>query len=237
MINKVYILALMLVLGVSTLYAQPKIEIIGGDTYDWDKVKPAESPLKAKIKIKNTGNETLKISEVTPGCGCTTAPLDKKELAPNEIATMDVSLTVSPSPGKVVKSITIKSNDPEKPKKLVYLKAEVVKAIATSPTSYFTFVDAVVGKVATSKLMLKNTSNQDITFSDFSITPATATINQKNKFTLKPGQEIELEAKYKPEKAGHFNIMLKMKTTHSDSPEMQIQGYGSVKESAVFNNN
>lgn len=68
----------MFVFAASLAFAQPKISIQGGDTQDWGKVKPKDSPLKASIKITNEGSEELKISDVRPGCGCTTAPLDKK---------------------------------------------------------------------------------------------------------------------------------------------------------------
>src|SRR5437667_12794840 len=65
--------------------AQPvgKIEIVGGDTYNWGNVQPGE--LKATIQVKNTGQGDLKITDVHPGCGCTvTSPIDKNPLKPGE---------------------------------------------------------------------------------------------------------------------------------------------------------
>ncbi len=219
------------------LLSQPKLEIVGGDVYDWKQVKPSDSPLKAKIKLKNIGDKTLEITEVKPGCGCTTAPLDKRVLEPGEIATLDVSLSITGNTGRVTKSIQIKSNDPDNSVKLLYLKCEVVRPLMTSPTSYFTFPDMIVGRESTSKLVLKNASNQDITLSNFEVTPSNVDINLKNKVVLKPGQEIEIIAKVIPDKKGYMNMSLKMNTTHPDHPEYIIQGYGNVKESVILNSN
>ncbi|MFM7339494.1 MAG: DUF1573 domain-containing protein, partial [Bacteroidota bacterium] len=159
-------LALMIFAG-SFAYAQPKLTIIGGDTHDWGKVKPKDDPLKATIKIKNEGNELLKISDVRPGCGCTTAPLDKKELNPGEIASMDVTLKLGATSGMMTKSITINSNDPQSATKVLYLKADVVRPIQILPTQYFSFGEMTVGTKSEAKLIIKNTSTQDIVLSDF----------------------------------------------------------------------
>lgn len=224
-------------ISVNFLFSQPKLEIIGGDIYDWKEVKPSDSPLKAKIKLRNAGNKTLEITEVKPGCGCTTAPLDKRVLEPGEVATMDVSLSITGNTGKVTKSIQIKSNDPDNEVKLLYLKCEVVRPLMTSPTAYFTFPEMVVGREATSKLKLKNASNQDITLSNFEVTPSNVEVNLKNRVVLKPGQEIEIVAKVTPDKKGYMNMSLKMNTTHPEHPEFIIQGYGNVKESVILNSN
>ena len=111
--KQVVFFAALFVAAASMAIAQPKIEIVGGDTHDWGKVKAKDSPLKAVIKLKNVGNEILKITDVHPGCGCTkTAELDKKELKPGEIATTEISLNLGTLSGDVTKSVSISSNDP-----------------------------------------------------------------------------------------------------------------------------
>ena len=65
-------------------YSQPQISFPSGTTYDWGNVRPGQSPLSGKFIIKNTGTDTLKITRVQPSCGCTSAPLDKYTLLPNE---------------------------------------------------------------------------------------------------------------------------------------------------------
>ena len=47
-----YVTALMSIAS-SAVFAQPKIQIVGGETHDWGKVKAKDSPLKAIVKLKN----------------------------------------------------------------------------------------------------------------------------------------------------------------------------------------
>jgi hypothetical protein len=65
--------------------------------------------------IRNSGTDTLKISKVTPGCGCTTAPLSKEAIAPNDSARLSVVFDTKNMLGKMIKDVVISSNDPDKP--------------------------------------------------------------------------------------------------------------------------
>lgn len=219
------------------IFAQPKLEIVGGDTYNWGTVKPTDDPLKTKVKIKNTGTELLKISEVKPGCGCTTAPLDKSELQPGEEATLDITLRIGGAGNEVTKSIRISSNDPKDPNKYLFLKATVFHPISLSPTQYFTFNEMTVGKESTAKLTMKNNTDHEVKLSNVEFTPADLSLNLPKEKILKPGETFELIAKVIPQKKGYFNCSVKIKTTDLDMKELVVPGYGNVKESPIFNNN
>ncbi|MGQ9819389.1 MAG: DUF1573 domain-containing protein [Candidatus Kapaibacteriales bacterium] len=218
-------------------FSQPKLEIIGGDTYNWGTVKSTDDPLKAKVKLRNAGTELLKISAVKPGCGCTTAPLDKSELNPGEEATLDITLHIGGAGNEVTKSIRISSNDPNEPNKYLYLKATVFHPISLSPTQYFTFNEMTVGKESMSKLTLKNNTNREVKLSNVEFSPADLSLNLPKEKILKPGETFELIAKVTPQKKGYFNCSVKIQTTDPDMKEIVIPGYGNVKESPIFNNN
>ena len=213
-------------------FAQPKLIIQGGDTHDWGKVKPKDDPLKATVKIVNEGNEMLKITDVRPGCGCTTAPLDKKELNPGETASMDITLKLGAASGLLTKSITITSNDPNNGTKVLYLKADVVRPIQILPTQYLSFGELTVGAKGEAKLVIRNTSTQDIILSDFESLSG-ITINLTKPTTIPGGGEVELVAKVTPKEKGYFNGSVKMKTNHPDFPTLDIIAYGNVKPSVV----
>ena len=216
--------------------AQPKLEIIGGDTYDWGKVSPKDNPLKSKIILKNNGNEKLIITNIRPGCGCTTAPLTKTELVPGDTSTIDVTLTISSMPGPIHKSITITSNDKDFPTKFLNLKATISVPIELSPTQYFTFNEMKVGVETSATLSIKNASDKEITFSDISLYPQTINCNLSGKFVIKAGEKKDITIKVTPNKTGYFNCSVKFKTSHPDYSEFAIQGFGQVGESAIFNN-
>ncbi|MES2764592.1 MAG: DUF1573 domain-containing protein [Bacteroidota bacterium] len=214
----------------TTAYAQPKIQIEGGDTYDWGKVKPAQSPLKTTLKVKNAGNQELKISDVKVGCGCTTTGIAKKELAPGETTTLDISLNIGTNTGGLTKTVTIMSNDPAASTKMILLKAEIVRAIQFSPSQYFAFNDMKIGRESVSTVKIKNTTAQDIILTDIEATNGLKH-NLKSKTTLKANSEIEMTVKIKATAKGYFNGVVKMKTTSPDFPTLEVPAYGNVLDS------
>ena len=215
---------------------QPKLEFIGGDTYDWGLVSPKDNPLKASVIIKNTGNAKLKITRVKPACGCTTAPLTKTELEPGDTTTMNVTLRINSRGGKVHKTIRIASNDPKNPNLIYHLKCKVFMPLELKPTPYFPFSTMKVGSEAVSTVTLTNNTKKTVTFSDIEFEPKDLVFNIKDGEKIKPGQTIDLVIKYRPKKTGYFNCWVKMKTTCKDMPNIYIPGYGNVQESSIFNN-
>lgn len=233
--KKLILTAVTLLLAASMAYTQPKIEIIGGNKQDWGKVSPKDSPLKSKVKIKNTGNEQLVITNVKPSCGCTTAPLDKDKLKPGEVATVDVTFNVGSKAGVNSKTIRISSNDPKNSTIIYRLSADVQKEIEISP-SYFAFNQMEVGKQKSSKINIKNTSGKSITLSGVTKSPSEMQVNLDGKKTLKPGESMDLKVTITPTAPGYVNCWVKLKTTSQEDPNLSISGYGMVKESPIFNN-
>lgn len=225
-----------LIMSSVMLIAQPKIEVVGGTTKNWGTVSPSQSPLKYDLIIRNTGNQNLKISNVRPTCGCTTAPLEKDELKPNESTKISITFNVAQNSGPVSKQIFIYSNDPVNPSINYTLMAEVVRPLTVSPSTHMSFKDLVVGLVGESTLKIKNTSNKNITMTDFKTTPAELTINLSGTKRLRPGEEVELKAKIMPLRVGNLNTRISIKTDHPDFPQLEIHGFGRVGESPIFNN-
>lgn len=229
-------LSLCLVSGVAI--AQPKMEIVGGDTYDWGKVKPSQNPVKTTILVRNIGNEELNITQVRPGCGCTTAPLDKDKLKPGDTARIKVELNLGATSGPLMKSITVTSNDPANRDRVLYLKADVVRALIISPSQYFTFTELRVGETAEAKITIKNNSQTPVTLSDFQL-PEGLTLNVKQNVTIKEGTSLDLIAKLRPMKKGYYSGEVKLKTSSEDFPTLSLPVYGNVQESTspVYQNN
>lgn len=218
--------AVFLVITALIVSAQPKLEVVGGDTYNWGQVKPSANPLKGTLKLKNAGNQPLEIKSVKPSCGCTATKLDKDVLQPGEIASVDVSLNIGTATGPVTKTITISSNDPDNQTKIVWLKAEVVRAIMLS-MPYLAFTDLNVGKESTASITVKNNSTENVTCYGFEAT-AGLVVTPKGKVELKPGEEFKLSATLVPEKEGYFSGTVKFSTTHPDFPSVEVPVYGNV---------
>ncbi len=235
--NIIKLIALFTIISFLALSAQPKLEIVGGQICDWSRVSPKDNPLKRDVTIKNTGNQKLTIKQVKPTCGCTTAPLDKSELEPGESTKLKVTLNIGGNSGPLTKHINIESNDPKTPLLVMELKANVVRALEVTPTTFLAFTDLQVGLESTSKLKITNTTSKSITINDIEISPTLLSINVKKGKTLKPGESMELVAKIRPTQKGGLNIRIKFTTNDPDMPDLTINGYGNVKESPFFNSN
>ncbi|MCX7930225.1 MAG: DUF1573 domain-containing protein [Chlorobi bacterium] len=213
-------------IAMAVAVAQPKLEVVGGDTYNWGQVKATTNPLKGTLRLKNAGNQSLEIKSVKPSCGCTAAKLDKNVLEPGEVASVDVSLNIGTATGPVTKTVTITTNDPNNETKIVYLRAEVVRAIQLS-MPYIAFSDLSLGKQSSASITVKNNSNESIACFGFEANNGLIVV-PKGKVELKPGEEFQLTATLVPQTEGYFNGTVKFSTTHPDYPTIEVPVYGNV---------
>lgn len=75
----------------------------------------------------NGGKGTLEIKDIQTSCGCTAALISSKILKPGENGTLKVELDTSNRSGKMSRTITVKSNDPKEPNKVLTIFADVQK--------------------------------------------------------------------------------------------------------------
>ena len=84
--------------------------------------------VKHNYLISNTGDDTLKISNVHASCGCTAALPDSKILLPGDSTNIKVEFNSLGRYGHQLKHIIIRSNDVDNPEVVLDLYGEVVKA-------------------------------------------------------------------------------------------------------------
>jgi hypothetical protein len=93
---------------------QPKI-FLPETMWDFGHV-PKTGTVSHTYLVKNVGEDTLVIVKVRTTCGCTTAPLSKQRLAPNETAEMEVIFDPRKiKVGETTKGLHVISNDPVNP--------------------------------------------------------------------------------------------------------------------------
>ncbi len=230
-------IGLMLVAFSLAAFAGPKLEFVGGSTHDWGLVNSGSKPepLKGTATIRNAGDETLIITKVKPTCGCTTAPISKDTLQPNETATIDITLKVSHS-GSVSKTIKIYANDVDEKKPHYYrLKANIAMDLEVAP-KYFTFGQMEVGREGKASIELINNSDKDLKIEDFEIQPKNMHLDLDKNAVVKAHKSLKIISSFIPEKQGHFNCSVVLKTSHPDFKEIRVNGWGKVEKSKIFNN-
>jgi len=234
MTNKLVAIVAILMSAAVVAVAQPKFEVIGGETYDWGKIKPpASGQLEGTIKMKNAGTSgRIKLIEIKPGCGCTKTDPDKTDLGAGEVSSMNVKLNISPAQnGSVSKSIMVKyTNGQDTATTYLFLKADIQRALSMSPMTYLSFSDLKVGVESSASLTIANNADTLITLSDF-VADNGLVLNVSGKKVLKPGEKFDLVAKTIPGKSGSFSGKVSLKTDHPEHLDVDIQAYGHVMES------
>lgn len=90
-------------------------------TFDFGKVRQ-ERTLTKQFSIRNFGSADLAVENVSTTCGCTAALMDDKVVKPGGSATLRVTFETRNYSGQVVRSVLVKSNDPQR--QTVELKLE-----------------------------------------------------------------------------------------------------------------
>lgn len=211
----------------SVAYSQPKFEFIGDAAKDWGKVMQNEGPLKTTIKIKNTGDKLLEIYGVKPGCGCTTAPIDKKLLAPGEIATVKVDLKIEKDNGSITKGIEFTTNDPKNDRIDFVLKANVKIPLELFPT-FMNLGTVKPNDEMTARIVLSNHTDKDITITSVSTTDSKLKTNITKGFVLKAGTHNQIEGILKTSKEGVYDQKILLKTDNKKYPLIEISVRGVI---------
>jgi hypothetical protein len=221
--------AAMITMVGSSAFAQGKLEVVGGDTYDWGSVAP--SRLKTVIQVKNVGSDSLIISNVRPSCGCTTAPIDKNVLMPGDIGKISVEIDMTNRTGPTTKTITVSSNDLKNPSQVIYLKADVKRAMMFTPAEYFLLTNAKVGEEIASMVRITNSGTEEFTLfpPEFVQGNVRVRFDMKEKKTLKPSEELEVKTYITPLEAGSANGTIRMTSTSNDYKTFDLPIYGTVE--------
>jgi hypothetical protein len=231
MIRGILSVLIIVLINMTILYSQPKIEIVGGDSYDWKRVSSKDVLLTASIKIKNSGDKKLIIDTIIPACGCTHAGIDNKELEPGATTSLNIVLNTTGAHGKVTKNVAIRSNDPKTKEKTLRLLYNVYFPIEIIPGTMISFGDMVIGKESETSFILVNNTKSPVTFSDLSISPSgQAKLNNNGNIVVATAEEHEIIVKASPTEKGEFKATINMKTDNSDYPEINIKCWGKVKE-------
>ncbi len=80
--------------------------------------------------VTNTGDQTLSITNVVTSCGCTTAALDKRDLAPGESVSVTATVNTTGFQGTVTRTVSVSSNDPVNPTAVLQMVLTIAQTTA-----------------------------------------------------------------------------------------------------------
>ena len=225
-----------LLIAAGAVYAQPKMEIIGGETCDWGRVTVKENPLKmvtldTNLTIKNTGNKDLIIDTIKVGCGCMTPKYSTDPIKPGQTAKIHVGLNAALASGELTKTMTIYANDdPSKMGRLVYLKANLFRPITLTPQT-FNFPEIKVGETSKFSVTMKNNDAKPFKVERFLATKGLK-IDQRGPVSIAAGDSVVIHGTFLGKERGYWSANVVVETADPDFPPFEISAYGQVKDEA-----
>ncbi|MGK7393975.1 MAG: DUF1573 domain-containing protein [Candidatus Cyclobacteriaceae bacterium M3_2C_046] len=104
----------------------PRIEL-EESSHDFGSIKQGEE-VTTEFVLTNKGKEDLVIRKTKANCGCTVSNPAKHILKPGESTNLSVKFNSAGRLGNQQKSVTIFSNDPREPMKMITIKAKVLQS-------------------------------------------------------------------------------------------------------------
>lgn len=209
--------------------AAPRAEF-PGSAVDLGTVMPSEIQ-RHDFVVTNAGTAPLLITGVHPSCGCTTTGEWDREIAPGKSGTIPVEFNPANFTGTVTKTVTITTNDPAQPTRVLEFRATVWRPFQVQPT--FANFLPVEGERWTETKVVRIVSN--------AAEPVTLAAPQSSdpRFqaevkAVKPGREFELHVRYESaEGAAAPSTTITVPTSSKDQPELTITAF-AIPQPAVM---
>lgn len=226
--NKVIILVLCIFSLTADLLSQPKIHIVNS-IVDFGRAKHSREVLHTNVSIVNQGTDTLIISKIVPGCGCTIANISNKNILPGDTAKVDIELTIKNFTGDIKKDITVYSNDTVTPYTFIQLKAYVERAFEVLP-KWLAFNRIIVGEPSTAELIIKNHSNLDAVIEDVRFTRSNIICDLSPGDVLPKGTSRTVKFTAIATEKGSLQSTFNIDLYHPEEKTLQVIVYGNAIE-------
>jgi hypothetical protein len=193
--------------------------IIGSTLMAQDEVKSGELDLKERVfdfglvprdakvvhnfVLKNVGNDTLRILNIKPGCSCTTAPIDKRNIAVNDSTVMPVTFSTGKRSGNTSKGVNVTTDMEPRGLFPISIEAYVESPTMNTPeltaeprSIEYTPPDANTREGAETELINNSDSDILVKIVDYS---SELGIPKLTKDRIKPGKKTQLVFDFDPQ--------------------------------------
>lgn len=187
---------------------------------------------KTTIHYRNDSSSPIDKITVRPGCGCISAEVSHKRLAPGEIGTLEISWHTTTMSGKSVKKVELHNRDRTQGLARIRLEVEIVGGLVVSPGSV-AFGDVRVGSRPTALIQLRWMPGQGEPFQiTEASTPGTDLFEvTRTDLSEHPdgwkGYQLAITAR-QPLTLGMISSQLLVRTTHPERKRIVIPIQGNV---------
>lgn len=209
----------------ASAFAQPKIQVVGGNSFDWGDVTPGVHEY--DLTVVNAGTDTLELLGLASGMASVVGEIEKTSLAHGDSVKLKVKMETTRYTGERKGWVKIQSNDPVHGFIEVSLRAFAVRYLYAEPDGAVLFDDVVVGKESKQEVTFTNISHRDVTLSpkvEVSGGQGVMRVEIPRPVVIPAGRSIKLNAYLTPLEAGkgecfiEFSLMEKELTV----PKVQV---------------
>jgi len=208
-----------------TLPASGPIIEFDNTTYDFGRAAMGEK-IQHTFAVTNTGNQTLQITNVHPGCHCTTVGDWTHLVEPGKTGGITLQFDTSGLNGTVQRTIDVFSNAKNQPRETLYLKGTVWKPFDVFPTVAVLSIPPDFTNEMTTTVRIVNQTGNPVTISN----PVSA--NRLFSAVLKeirPGTEYQLAVTALPPfPAGNSPGTITLNTSLPANPTINVPVSASV---------
>ena len=185
--------------------------------HDFGDVHPS-SIGSCEFEFTNTGNGLLEIKDVIRGCDCQVVSLEKREYLPGESGTIKVKYKAEKKPASVLRNVFVHSNDPEKAKIKLTVKANVMWMVNFEPERLSLSLDKA--NAGCGKIVLTSADGQGFGISNFTSSSSVISADFDKSanglsFTFEPVVNMKKLGKY-------LNGQVKIDLTHPQCKQLVI---------------
>ncbi len=117
----------------SSVPAAPRIEAPDSAyAFGW---RDSAETVTNRFTLRNAGDAPLHISEIRTSCACSRVEPERRVLAPGEETSLEVRTALRGLNGRVRKSVTVVSNDPDTPYLALWVEGEARAAVCLDPSN------------------------------------------------------------------------------------------------------
>lgn len=95
--------------------------------------RDASASVTNRFVLRNAGDAPLYLSDIRTSCGCTRAEPERRALAPGEETALEVRTALRGLNGRIRKSVTVVSNDPNTPQLSLWIEGDARAAVCLDP--------------------------------------------------------------------------------------------------------
>jgi hypothetical protein len=183
------------------------------------------------FKFKNGGDETLMIESIRSSCGCTVPKVEKMEYQPGETGALPVKFDSSGLKGRILKTVTIITNDRDNPRTTLKIKGFVILknfAIAKVEPHHVPFKTVKRGKEYSGSIKIANTGTAELRVTEVSHSPQVYLLFDKD--VVAPGKEMNVKIIFNPRHAGRFTNFMRIRTNSFQKSFSIVKLSAEVKE-------